>query len=173
MFGNTTRITSLLLVALCLALIAPAATADEALDKAVEALKTYDWGSDRAALKPIDDAVAAAAKDAGARKQLEGYLASTVTGDVSQAAKDFVFRKLRVIGTEACVATLTESLSDPELSHMARYALQCIPALSYPLSRLLANLSPEMVEPFLPVAGSPPALRIRGDIEDPHHAGPA
>ena len=33
---------------------------DEAVDKAFDALKTYDWGTDRNTLKPIDDAVAGA-----------------------------------------------------------------------------------------------------------------
>ena len=127
MFGKTVRITSLVLMALCLAFAAPPATADEALNKAFDTLKTYDWGSDRAALKPIDDAVAASAKDAAARKELEGLLASTVTSDVSQAAKDFCCRKLSLVGSAGCVASVAPLLTDEKLSHMARYALERIP----------------------------------------------
>ena len=117
MFGKRVRITSLVLMALCLAFAAPQATADEALDKAFDTLKTYDWGSDRAALKPIDDAVAASAKEAGARKELEGLLASTVTSDVSQAAKDFCCRKLSLVGSAGCVASVAPLLTDEKLSH--------------------------------------------------------
>ncbi len=39
-----------------------------AVDKAFEALATYDWGSDREALNPIDDAVAATSGNAAAGK---------------------------------------------------------------------------------------------------------
>ncbi len=37
------------------------------LDQAFEALKTYDWGTDRKALDPIDDAVVATHGDDAAR----------------------------------------------------------------------------------------------------------
>ena len=37
----------------------PYATADEAVDKAFDALKTYEWGQDRNLLNAIDDAVVA------------------------------------------------------------------------------------------------------------------
>ena len=42
-----------------------------AVEKAFEALKTYDLGQDRNLLKPIDDAVVATHGDAAARKDLE------------------------------------------------------------------------------------------------------
>ncbi len=105
---------------------APAA-ADEALDKAFDALKTYDWGDDRAALAAVDDAVAASNDDQPAQKQLESRLADVLEADVSRAAKDFACRKLSLIGSAACVPTVAELLTDEKLSHMARYALERIP----------------------------------------------
>jgi HEAT repeat protein len=62
-----------------------------------------------------------------ARKQLEGFLASTVSGDVSEAAKDFCCRKLSLVGSAGCVASVAPLLEDEKLSHMARYALERIP----------------------------------------------
>ena len=50
---------------------AVAATDSAAVDKALETLKTYDWGADRNALKPIDQAIIATHGDAVARKALE------------------------------------------------------------------------------------------------------
>ena len=41
------------------------------LDQAFDALKTYDWGTDRKVLNPIDEAVVATHDDAAARKELE------------------------------------------------------------------------------------------------------
>jgi len=100
------------------------AVADEALDNAFTALKTYNWGDDRAVLKPIDDAVVATHGDAAARKDLEKRLAAVLGTDASQAAKDFVCRKLSIIGTADSVPALAPLLLDQKLSHMARYALE-------------------------------------------------
>jgi len=97
-----------------------------ALDKAFEALKTYDWGADRAPLKPLDDAVVVALGDGAARKALEARLAAVLKTDVSRDAKDVVCRKLRILGTADSVPALAGLLSDWDLSHMARYALERI-----------------------------------------------
>lgn len=100
----------------------------EKLDQAFEALKTYDWGTDRDALNPLDKAVVATRDDAQARKELETRLAAVLKTDVSRDAKDVVCRLLTVIGTAASVPTLAALLADANLSHMARYALERIPA---------------------------------------------
>ena len=98
------------------------------LDQALEALKTYDWGTDPNVLLPIDEAVVKTHGDADARKDLEAKLASVLTTGVSRDAKDFVCRKLMVIGTAQSTPTLAGLLTDKDLSHMARYALERIPA---------------------------------------------
>ncbi len=97
-----------------------------ALDKAFEALKTYDWGADRKVLKPLEDATVAALSDTAVRESLEARLAAVLKTNASRDAKDVVCRKLRVIGTAACVPTLASLLPDKVLSHMARYALERI-----------------------------------------------
>ncbi len=127
MSAKTRIITGLALVGLWLAWAAQAATADDAVAKALAALKTYDWGSDRAVLAPIDAAAVASHNDAAAQKALEGKLAAVLATDVSQAAKDYVCRKLSLIGSAACVPAVTPLLADEKLSHMARYALERIP----------------------------------------------
>jgi HEAT repeat protein len=98
------------------------------LDEAFEALKTYHWGHDRNTVKPIDDAVIATRGDAAARKELEARLAAVLTTSAPYDARQYVCRKLRLIGTAACVPTLAGLLTDKELSHMARFALERIPA---------------------------------------------
>jgi HEAT repeat protein len=99
-----------------------------AVNKAFEALKTYDWGKDYKVLKPIDDAVVATQGDAAARKDLETRLAVVLKTNVSRDAKDYVCRKLMVIGSAESVPTLAGLLPSKDLSHMARYALERIPA---------------------------------------------
>jgi len=98
------------------------------LDQAFEALKTYDWGADPKILNPIDEAVVTTRDDAAARQDLEARLVAVLNSEVSRDAKDFVCRKLAVIGTAAAVPALAELLPHPEHSHMARYALERIPA---------------------------------------------
>lgn len=98
------------------------------LDQAFEALKTYDWGADPKILGPIDEAVVATHGDLAARRELEARLAAVLKTEVSRDAKDYVCRKLAVIGTAASVPVLAELLPSKELSHMARYALERIPA---------------------------------------------
>jgi HEAT repeat protein len=103
------------------------AWADEATDKAFAVLKGYDWGQDRAALQPIEAAIAASRSDGAARKALEQRLAEVLPTQAPQAAKDFVCRQLSLIGTAECVPALEPLLLDEKLGHMARYALERIP----------------------------------------------
>ena len=127
MFNRTSAIVSLVIAALVLSPGLPAMAADEAVDKAFEALKTYDWGQDRSLLGAIDKAVAASNADAAAQKELETRLAAVLKTDVSGAAKDYVCRKLSLIGSAASVPALAGLLTDEKLSHMSRYALERMP----------------------------------------------
>ncbi len=97
-------------------------------DQAFEALASYDWGKDYAAIKPIEDAIVSSTGDVEARKSLEEKLTNVLSSDASRAAKDYACRQLRVIGTAASVPVIAQLLSDKELAHMARYALENNPA---------------------------------------------
>jgi hypothetical protein len=98
------------------------------LDQAFDALKTYDWGADPKALAPIDAAALASLSDESARAELEKRLAAVLSTGVSRDAKDFACRKLMLIGTAASVPALAALLAEKDHSHMARYALERIPA---------------------------------------------
>ena len=69
------------------------------LDQAFEALKTFDWGQDIKVLAAIDEAVVATHGDAAQRKELEDRLVATLSDEMPLDAKQFVCRKLMVIGT--------------------------------------------------------------------------
>ncbi len=109
------------------ATVAVAQTDSAALDKALETLKTYDWGADREALKPIDQAIVATHDDAAARKALEKSLVDVLAGGISRSAQDYVCRKLRIVGTTQSVEALAALLAAEDTSHIARYALERIP----------------------------------------------
>jgi HEAT repeat protein len=116
------------------------------LDDAFAALKTYDWGADRAPLAPIETAVTATHNNAEARKDLENRLIASLGNDISRDAKDYVCRKLAVVGSTSSAPALAKLLGDEKQSHMARYALERIPGgevaqtLRDALSKLSGNV---------------------------------
>jgi HEAT repeat protein len=98
------------------------------LDKALEALKTYDWGQDPKVLSPIDDAIVASHGDAAKRKDLEEKLSAALKGEGTRDGKQATCRYLMAIGSAACVPTLAALLGDKDLAHMGRFALERMPA---------------------------------------------
>jgi len=98
------------------------------LDQAFEALKKLDYGADLKPLEAIDAAIVASQKDAATRKDLETRLLDVLKSDAPDDAKGYACRKLMIIGTPTCVAVLAELLPQQKYSHMARYALERIPA---------------------------------------------
>lgn len=130
-----------------------------AIDQAFEALKTYDAGSNRGALQPIDEAVVAAMKDEPSRATLETRLAAVLATEAPAVAKAYVGGKLRLIGGPASVPALAALLAQAELSHAARNALEALPCAEAidALRASLAKLS------GLPKAGVVASLGVRRD----------
>jgi HEAT repeat protein len=98
------------------------------LDNAFEALKKFDYGTDLAVLAPIEDAAIAAHGKPEAAKELETRLLAALNGDLSRDAQEYVCRKLATIGTAAAVPQLAILVVHKDVSHMARFALERIPA---------------------------------------------
>ncbi|MHC4580969.1 MAG: HEAT repeat domain-containing protein [Planctomycetota bacterium] len=130
---------------------ATAKTGSAAVDEALETLKTYDWGADRNALKPIDEAIVAAQGNTAALKPLEKALVSALASGISRSAQDYVCRKLRVIGTAQSVKALAALLASEETSHIARFALERIgdeeaaKAMRDALPKVSRKLKPGMI----------------------------
>ena len=97
------------------------------MKEALQKLQTYTWGDDRNSLKPIDEAIVASHGDESARNEIEMALIEVLKSDATRNGKDYVCRKLKIIGTDASVPTLASMLGDDNHSHMARFALQSIP----------------------------------------------
>jgi HEAT repeat protein len=131
------------------------------LDQAFDALKTFDYGADPKALRPIDEAVVKCHGDDAARAKLEEQLAAVLSAKVPHAATDYVCRKLMLIGSAACVPALAELLPNKDLSHLARYALERIPGseASAALRKALGGVKPPLD------IGMISSLSARGDAE--------
>jgi HEAT repeat protein len=113
------------------------------LANAFEALKTFDWGADLAQLAPIEDAVIAAHGKPDTRQDLENRLVAALNGELSRDARDYVCRKLALVGSAAAVPTLAGLLNNKNSSHMARYALDRItaPEAAHALREALAQVN--------------------------------
>ena len=104
------------------------------MDELLEKIKKYDYGQSRAALTELSDKIRDAYGKRAELRQIEKALVGILKSDATPAAKQFVCRKLSIIGTSACVPALTAMLSQKPASKaaahpadMARYALERIP----------------------------------------------
>ena len=97
------------------------------LDDAFRVLSMYDWGQDLKVVEPLERAILTSKGDAAVRKEIETRLLAVLGSNAPRGAKDYVCRKLCLIGTAASVPALAALLPDKDLSHMARYALERMP----------------------------------------------
>lgn len=97
-----------------------------------------------------------------APKSEEGRLIAVLTSaDASRKDKADACRQLSIIGTNKAIAPLASLLGDPEMSHMARYALEPIPdpAVDQVLRDALGKLSGR------PLIGVITSLGVRRDAQ--------
>ena len=97
------------------------------MDKAMAALKAFDWGDDRDALEPIEEAINQAHKDPVALSGIEASLLDVLTGETPRPGKEFICRRLAMMGSDRAVPVLEKLLLEAETADMARYALERIP----------------------------------------------
>ena len=97
------------------------------LDQALEALKKFDFGTPLEDVSEIEVAVIEAHTKPESRKELEGKLIAALDTGLTRDGKDYVCRKLALIGTSASVPALSALISSEENSHLARHALERIP----------------------------------------------
>ena len=102
----------------CLALPLAAGSLDEALAPVAE----YDYHDDRAVLFAFEELAAKAPA-----ADVEAALIRFVGGETSRAGREYVCRRLSLVGTEKAVPALARLLRDPASVEMARYALERIP----------------------------------------------
>jgi hypothetical protein len=131
------------------------------LNDAFEALTTYDWGADSAPLAPIDKAVLASSADAAVQKDLESRLIAALAAAATRDAKDYVCRRLMIVGTAASTAALGALLTDDDSAHMARYALERMPAPE--ASQVLRDAIPKLSGKLK--IGAISSLGVRNDAE--------
>ncbi|MHC4388828.1 MAG: HEAT repeat domain-containing protein [Planctomycetota bacterium] len=140
---------SSLIILLCFGLISSSfsASADlSSLDHVLPKVTRYDYGKSREPLTELSDIIRDAAGSPDELKLIEQRLLKALESGPTKAAKQFICRKLSIIGTEESVPTLAAMLTSPDTSDMARYALERIPgsavdkALRRALNRTRGNV---------------------------------
>jgi HEAT repeat protein len=108
-----------------LAVSAPSAEPDlmVRLDTALQGVATFTYGKDASLLEQVEAMVVESAKNPVQREAVERRLLQTLGSDATRDAKEFICRQLFIIGTVRCVPQLEALLTDPELSHIARFVL--------------------------------------------------
>ncbi len=106
----------------------------------------YDYAGSRGALSVLEKISRKATAHPKDQRQLEEALVPLLTQDISMAAKDFVCRQLRLIGSDASVPALLTLLPDPNTEYMARMVLESIPgeAVDQRLRAALPTLPPQV-----------------------------
>ena len=98
----------------------------EVTDETYKRIARYQFGDDREDILLLEEVVRKCPP--GQHNQIEAKLIETLKSpDSTKDAKISVCRILRQIGTVRCVSTLANMLTDKDLSHMARYAMQGVP----------------------------------------------
>jgi len=125
------------------------------LDNALKSVVTFEHGKDSGPLIAVERIVIDSAPDIEQRQAVELCLIGALGTASTRDAKDFLCRQLRTIGTARCVSELEKLLSDPQASHMARYALGRIedPAAGAALHRALGKTSGELAVGILNTLG--------------------
>ena len=91
------------------------------------AIRKYDFEQSRATLAAIEAEIRSV--PIGAFDRIESRLLEELAApETTFAGKQFICRCLREVGSARCVPALSAMLPDKELSHVARWALQMIPA---------------------------------------------
>jgi HEAT repeat protein len=99
---------------------------DTKLEQAFQVLETYEEGSSRGALMPIDEAVRASLVDPTARAALERRLIGILNGNASLLAKEYACRQLVLIGSPQALPPLGKALRQPGLDLAARMVLDAM-----------------------------------------------
>jgi len=141
------RLPKILLLTMALGAGASAAAAESdllvELDKVLESVRALEYGRDTGHARDVERIVMQASGDATVRRAVEERILGALRSASTNESRSFLCRQLRTIGSAAAVPELEKLLVDPELSHMARYALLAIetPEAEGALRRALGKTS--------------------------------
>jgi HEAT repeat protein len=106
----------------------PASKIMDRLESALAKAADYDFGSSRVCLSEIEQIVQIVLNSPGLKESVEKRFIAFLRSDATIAGKQFICRKLSVVGSGASVPELSRMLKSEETYDMALYALTRIPS---------------------------------------------
>jgi len=94
------------------------------VEELLEKISGYEYGRSRKPLTELEEFLRSALESPEILKKTEKQFTKLLRSDATLDAKQFICRKLGVIGSEDSVSVLAAMLGEPETSDMARYALE-------------------------------------------------
>lgn len=98
------------------------------LDEALKAAAAAEYGLDAAPLNAVEQIAVGSVTDPKLREAIEQRLLQVLDSNAPRSTKEFVCRQLFAMGTARAVPKLETLVTDPALSHPARYVLGRIEA---------------------------------------------
>ncbi len=96
------------------------------LDELLECMENYMPGDSRVCLQDLTNLIRDANTDADKLKEIEQELIEFLKDNATDDAKNFVMRKLGVIGTNSSLSVLKKLMKDDDTKEMARFATEQI-----------------------------------------------
>jgi HEAT repeat protein len=124
---NIKKATALAVLMVMLSVAAGAQDFLTGLQAHMNAAAQYDYGESRLALTSIDSMMHGIFNDPELKKEAEKAFIAFLKSDATLASKQFVSRKLSLIGGDKCVSTLSKMVRTDDTFDMALYALERIP----------------------------------------------
>ena len=97
------------------------------LNEALSRASTYEYGASREALTDINDIVQKVLNTPALQKPVERQFLTFLQSDATLAGKQFICRKLSLVGSKASVPILSRMLQQKETFDMALFAMARIP----------------------------------------------
>lgn len=166
--GNTMKQSFTAILTLALATLATGAEPDTLtqLDEALKTAETFKIGQKTDAVLLVERIVFQLDPDSKLRGPVEQRLLRALESATTIDAKRVLGRYLRVVGTAKSVPQLEALLTDPKLSHVARYALGSIedPEAVAALYRALGKTSGDIKAGIINTLANRGYRRARGDF---------
>jgi HEAT repeat protein len=98
------------------------------VEELLKKISGYEYGQSRETFTEISDYIRSASNSPKEVEKIEKQLIDFLNSNATRDGKEFICRKLSIIGSAASVDSLASMLLEPATSDMARYALERIPS---------------------------------------------
>ena len=97
------------------------------VDQLLSQIASYKYGDSQEPLVKLQEVIQSVNNDPDALREIEKRILQTLQSEATLAGKQYLCKKIVIIGTDKSVPVLEKMLQKPETIDMARYALEVLP----------------------------------------------